>query len=250
MAPWRAALLFPVCPGASAEALRPATALLAPGPPLLLFVFLAVRGCRAVDAGIAAAGLLLLVLGLGAGGTIASALARRILPGAPRRGLHVHLVFAAWALTLLVLLLFVTGNALGSGLALLVWGVVAGTRVLTGSAEIEPGRALVASCAGAMGAVLGLLLAGYLVHGSLVMAMPAPRSEGGTLLVRRGEAPEPQALLLALDPASARLFLARRGKDGLVPEGDPPPGPAGGWAPVGRVFFFFGAGAPWGRAIP
>lgn len=245
----RAILLFPARPGAAAAALAGCrkAAFAAPAPPLLLFLFLAARGCRSADAAVTAAGLLLLVLGLGAGGALASAAARRILPGAPRRGLHVHLVFAAWAALLLVLLLFVTGSALGAGLAVLVWGAVAGTRVLTD--EVEPGRALVASCAGTMGAILGLLLTGFVVHGHLVMAVPAPDADG-TLLVRRGEAREPGTLALARDPASASLFLARRGPSGLVPEGRPPPGPAAGWTPVGRVFFFLGAGSRAGRAIP
>jgi hypothetical protein len=248
MAPWPAVLLFPARPGEAAGALAGcrATALVAPAPPLLLFLFLAARGCRAADAAVTAAGLLLLVLGLGAGGALASAVARRILPGAPGRGLHVHLVFAAWAMLLLVVALFVTGSALASGLAVLVWGVVAGTRVL--AEEAEPGRALVASCAGTTGAILGLLALGLVVHGNLVMAMPAPAGDG-TLLIRRGEAPEPGALVLARDPASARLFLARRGPSGLVPEGRPPPGPASGWAPIGRAFFFLGTGARAGRTI-
>lgn len=249
MAPRRALLLFPLRPGDAAEALEGcrAAALAAPAPPLLLLLFLAARGCRAGDAGLAATGLLLLVLGPGAGGALASAATRRILPGAPRRGLHVHLVFAAWAMVLLVAVLFVTGSALAAALAVLVWGVVAGTRVV--AAEAEPGRALVASCAGISGAILGLLVAGAVVHGSLVMAVRSPAADG-TLLVRRGEAPEPGATVLARDPASARLFLARRGVAGLVPEGASPPGPASAWTPVGRVFFFFGAGARAGRAIP
>lgn len=249
MPPWRAVLLFPVRPADAAAALAGcrACALAAPAPPLLLLLLLAARGCRAADAAVTAAGLLLLVLGLGAGGALASVAARRILPGSPRRGPHVHLVFAAWAMLLLVVALFVTGSALASGLAALVWGVVAGTRVL--AEEAEPGRALVASCAGTTGAILGLLALGLVVHGNLVMAMPAPTAEGGTLIVRRGEAMEPGALVLARDPASARLFLARRGPAGLVPEGRPPPGAATAWVPVGRAFFFLGTGARAGRAI-
>ena len=181
MVPWRALLLFPARPSDAAAALEGcrASALAAPGPPLLLFLFLAARGCRAADAAVTAAGLMLLVLGLGAGGALASAAARRILPGAPRRGLHVHLVFAAWAMLLLVAALLVTGSALASGLVVLVWGVVAGTCVL--AEEAEPGRALVASCAGSLGAILGLLALGLVVHGNLVMAVPAPTAEGGTL---------------------------------------------------------------------
>lgn len=248
MAPLRAVLLFPLFPGAAAGALAAcrASALAAPAPPLLLLLFLAARGCRVADAGLAAAGLLILVLGLGAGGALASAAARRILPGAPQRPLHVHLVFAAWAMTILVLALFVTGSALASGFALLVWGVVAGMGVL--AADAEPGRALVASCAGTMGAILGLLLSGLGVQ-NLVMAVPAPGGRG-TLLVRPGEAREPGSTVLVRDPASAGLFLARRGPDGLVPEEAQPPGGASGWLPVGRAFFFLGAGARSGRAIP
>ncbi len=249
MAPLRAILLFPVRPGVAAEALAGcrASALAAPAPPLLLSCFLAARGCRVADAAATAAGLLLLVLGLGAGGTLASAVARRILPDAPRRPLHAHLVFAAWAMAILVTALFVTGSAVASGFAVLVWGVVAGMGVLAPLAE--PGRALVASCAGTLGAILGLLLLGLAVQGNLVMAVPAPDGRG-TLLVRRGEATEPGATVLARDPASNRLFLARRGALGLVPEGAAPPGPAAAWTPVGRVFFFLGVGARSGRAIP
>jgi len=244
----RALALFPLRPGVAAEALenRRASALAAPAPPFLLFLFLAARGCRPSDAGLAAAGLLLLAVGTGAGGALAAAAARRLLPGAPRRGLHVHLVFAAWAIALLVALLFLTGSALGSALAVLVWGVVAGTRVL--AADAEPGRALVASCAGISGAILGLMIAGAVVHGSLVMAVRSPL-EDGTLLVRRGETPEPGAMVLAREPASRRLFLARKAAQGLVPEGVSPPGTSAGWVTVGKVFFFFGSGARAGRPI-
>ncbi len=249
MAPGRALLLFPLRPGAATEALGGCrgSALAAPAPPVLLFLFLAARGCRAGDAAVAAASLLLLVLGPGAGGALASAALRRILPDAPRRPLHVHLVFAAWAMLLLAVILFVGGSALAAALAVLVWGVVAGMRVV--AKDAEPGRALVASCAGVSGAILGLLVAGALVHGSLVMAVRSPVADG-TLLVRRGEASEPGATVVARDPASTRLFLARRGVHGLVPEGLGPPGPAAGWVQVGRVFFFLGSGAPAGRAVP
>jgi hypothetical protein len=248
MGPLRAVLLFPLLPGAAAEALagRRASLVAAPAPPLFLFVFLASRGCRAADAAVAAAGVAILVAGLAAGGALASAALARVLPEASRRPLHVHLVFAAWAMLLLVLAAFVTGSALASGLALLVWGVVAGMRVV--APEAEPGKALVASCAGASGAILGLLLLGLLVHTKLVMAMPAPDGSG-TLLVRRGEAAEPGATLLALDPASGRLFLAHASPSGLRPDGAAPPGPAAGWRPIGRAFFFLGAGARSGRAI-
>jgi len=246
MRPWTAILLFPAFPGSAASSLRPTSAFAAPGPPVLLFLYLAARGCRAADASVTAAGLLLLVLGLGAGGALASALACRVLLDAPRRAPQVYLVFAAWALFLLVLLLFVTGSALFAGLAVLVWGVVAGTRVL--AEDVEPGRSLVASCGGTTGAVVGILLMALLVHGRMVLVMPSPKGEG-TLLVRRGEVREPGALVVAQDPASSRLFLARQGPRGLVPEGTPPPGPPGGWMDIGRVFFFFGAEAPWGRAV-
>jgi hypothetical protein len=158
----------------------------------------------------------------------------------------VHLVFAAWAIALLVAVLFFTGSALASALAVLVWGVGAGTRVL--AADSEPGRALVGSCAGISGAILGLMIAGAVVHGSLVMAVRSPL-EDGTLLVRRGDAQEPGAMVLAREPASQRHFLARKGAQGLVPEGMSPPGPAAGWATVGRVFFFFGSGARAGRPV-
>jgi len=231
MRPWRALLLFPACPRAAAAALPPRAALLAPGPPLLLFLYLVAHGCRTGDAGVAAAGLLLLVLGLGAGGWLASVLARRILEGAQRRGPQVHLVFAAWAATLFILALLVTGSALGAGLGVLVWGVVAGTGVL--AEDAEPGRALVASCAGASGAIVGLLALGLLVHGRIVMVVPAP---SGTVLVRRGDVAG-DALVLARDPISRSLFLARKGASGLTPEGDAPPGPPAGWTVVGRVFF-------------
>lgn len=248
MGPLRAVLLFPLLPGAAAEALagRRAPLVAAPAPPLFLFAFLAARGCRASDAAVAAAGLALLVAGLGAGGALASVALSRVLPETSRRPLHVHLVFAAWAMLLLVTLAFVTGSALASGLALLVWGVVAGMRVV--APEVEPGKALVASCAGASGAILGLLLLGFFTHANLVMAVPAPDGSG-TLLVRRGETAEPGATLLALDPASQRLFLARSGPSGLCPDGAAPPGPAAGWRPVGRAFFFLGAGARAGRAM-
>lgn len=240
MRPWRALLLFPARPRAAAAALTPVAGLAAPGPPLLLLAYLAARGCRPADAGLAAAGLLLVILGLGCGGWLASVLARRILaPDAPRRGPHVHLVFAAWSAALFVLVLLALGSALAAGLAVLVWGVVAGTGVVAG--ETEPGRALVASCLGASGAILGVLAAGFLVHERLVMVLP---SDHGTMLVRRGEVGEEGALVLARDPASATLFLARKGPEGLEPEGKPPPGPPAGWVAVGRVFFFFATGAP------
>jgi hypothetical protein len=247
MRPLRAILLLPVAPASAAAALGPWAALAAPAPPVLLLLALLARGCRASDAALAALGLLLLVLGLGAGGAFAALVARRaILPDAPRRGLHVHLALAAWSMTLLLAALLATGSALAAGMLVLVWGVVAGTRVL--AAEAEPGRALVASCAGTMGAILGMLVLGMVVHRHLVMAMPDPA--GGTLLVRRGEAPEPGARMVVLDRASAVLFVARQGPQGLVPEGSPPPGPPAGWVPVGRAFFFLGAGARAGRAIP
>lgn len=239
MRPWRALLLFPARPRVAAATLPPAAALAAPGPPLLLFLYLALRGCRAADAGAAAAGLLLLVLGLGTGGWLASALARRILDGAPRRGPQVHLVFAAWAATIFVLALLLTGSALGAGLGVLVWGVVAGTGVL--AEDAEPGRALVASCAGTSGAIVGLLALGLLVHGRVVMVVPTP---SGTALVRRGEVGEERALVLARDPASASLFLAWRSGPRLTPEGKAPPGSPAAWTVVGRVFFFLGKGAP------
>jgi hypothetical protein len=239
MRPWRALLLFPARPGAAAAALPRPAALAAPAPPLLLLLYLSAGGCALADAALAAAGLLLLVLGLGAGGAVASALARRLLEHAPRRGPQVHLVFSAWAVTLFVLALLLTGSALGAALGVLVWGVVAGTAVIADDAE--PGRSLVASCAGTAGAVLGLLALGLLVHERMVMVLP---SKGGTLLVRRGEVPEPHALVLLRDPPSSRLFLARKGPDGFVPEGAPPPGAAAGWTVVGRVFFFLGTGTP------
>jgi hypothetical protein len=240
MRPWRALLLFPARPGAAAAALPPLAGLAAPGPPLLLLAYLAARGCRLADAGLAAAGLLLVVLGLGLGGWLASEIARRVLAGgAPRRGPHVCLVFAAWSATLFALALLVTGSALAAGLGVLVWGVVAGTGVVAGDAE--PGRALVASCTGASGAILGVLAIGFLVHEHLVMVLPSDR---GTALVRRGDGGEPGALVLARDPVSTTLFLARRRAAGLEPDAKPPPGPPAGWAVVGRVFFFFGTGPP------
>jgi hypothetical protein len=239
MRPWRALLLFPARPRAAAAALPPWAALAAPGPPLLLLAYLAARGCRLADAGLAAAGLLLLILGLGGGGWLASALARRLFENAPRRGPQVHLVFAAWTVTIFVAALLLSGSALGAGLGVLVWGVVAGTGVLAD--DEEPGRALVASCAGTSGAVLGLLALGLFVHGRMVMVVPTP---SGTALVRRGEVAEQDSLVLARDPLSASLFLARKGASGLAPEAKAPSGAPSGWTVVGRVFFFLGKGAP------
>jgi len=240
MRPWRALLLFPARPRAAAAALRPAAALAAPGPPLFLLAYLAARGCGLPDAGLAATGLLLVILGLGVGGWLLSVLARRVIaPDAPSRGPHVYLVFAAWSATIFFLMLLALGSALGAGLSVLVWGVVAGTGVVAGDAE--PGRALVASCAGAAGAILGVLGAGFLVHEHLVMVLP---SDQGTVLVRRGEVDEEGALVLAHDPASATLFFAWKRAAGLEPEAKPPPGPPAGWTVIGRVFFFLGKGPP------
>jgi hypothetical protein len=245
MSPLRAVLVFPARPASAVQALSPRTALAAPAPPLLLLLFLLARGCGEGDAAASAAGLLLLILGLGAGGTLTGALVRRLLPGTPRRALAVHVVFAAWTVVVFVVAAAVAaaaglgaGAPLAAGFFALVWGVVVGTRIL--AEDAEAGRALVASCAGATGAVLGLLPAGLAVHTWLVMAVPAPDAAGAPVLVRREAEPVPGSLVLARDPASARLFFARVGPQGrLAATGASPPGPAASWAPLGRVFFRF-----------
>jgi hypothetical protein len=236
ISPTRALLLFPLRPSAAAPALRPPGAAAALLPPAAAGAYLLARGCGAGDAAAAALGLLGIVLGIGLGGALATTVARRL---AGRVGLHVHLVFAAWTV-LLLLLALAAAAALGLGataplaaaLAVLVWGVVAGTGVL--GSELEPGRALVASCAGATGAIAGAVLVALLVFGNLVLAAPAPAGAHGVaagtpLLVRREEAPAPGALVLT----DARALARAR-------PGDPPP--------IGRVFFFLG-GAWGGRAV-
>jgi hypothetical protein len=237
----RALLLFPVRPSAAAAALarRPVAALAALGPPALLLAYLPARGCGAADAAATALGLLCLVLGMGLGGALAAALAGRLAGAAPG-GVPVHLVFGAWGV-LLFLLAAAGAAALGLGaaaplaaaLAVLVWGVVAGTGVV--GAGAETGRALVASCTGAAGAIAGAVVTGVAVFAHLVLAVPAPSGAPGVpagtpLLVRPDEAPPPGTLVLLRDPPA----LAR------AAPGAPPP--------LGRVFFLLGG--RWGGRTP
>jgi hypothetical protein len=234
VSPLRAVLLFPVRPGAATRALRGAggagaVVLL---PPCALGAYLTVRGC-------APAGLLL----------------RR--PPRVRPYLVGCLVFAAWTAILFpVLLVLLTAAGagglagLGSGLALLVWGVAAGLFVLGDDETTEPGRGLVASCGALSGALLGLFVAGWAAT-LLVWPWRAPVAVGGArrgdlLLVVRDRSPGAADLLLAENAAGAAV-LARRGPDGrLAPTGETP-AVAGPWQARGRVFFRFGG--PWGGSV-
>jgi len=250
-------LCFPLRPAAAAPALQrsPAGGLAALVLPLVLAAFLLARGARAADAAAAGAALLLLEAGLGLGGAAGTLAARLLLQagGLPRPAAP-SLVFAAWALLLFLLTALLAawlgaGAAapLFAGMAVLVWGVMAGMGFVAGGAEVEQGRALVASCVGAAGAVLGVLGAGLLVQATLVVAVPAPAAAasfaaGDLLLVRRESGPAPGTLVVVVDPGTREAFLARvRHLGSYEPVGgDAAAWGRGRWTPLGRVFFHFG----------
>jgi hypothetical protein len=262
VSPLRAVLLFPVCPAAATRALcgRPGAGAVVLLPPLALGAYLAVRGCAAADAAVTAGALLLVILGLGLGGAFAGGLARLILgrPFAVRPHLVGCLAFAAWTVVLFPALLGLLAAAglgglagLAGGLALLIWGVVAGRGVLGDDrGESDPGRGLVASCAALSGALLGLWVAGWLGT-QVVWPWRAPVAVDGAragdlLLVVRDQSPDAADLLLA-DDALGAAVLARRGLDGrIVPVGRVRDA-EGPWRPRGRVFFRFGGA--WGGSV-
>jgi len=254
VSPLRAVLLFPVRPASATRALSGArvTAAVVLAPPCALGAYLSVRGCAPADALLTAVALFLAVVGLGLGGALAGGVAGIIL-GRPLR-VRPHLVgclvFAAWTAVLFPALLAVLAVAgagglagLGSGLALLVWGVVAGRGVLGDDGALEPGRSLVASCTALSGALLGLVVAGWGAT-QLVWPWRAPVAlegarPGDLLLVVRDRSPGAADLLLAENAAGA-VVLARRGADGrIAPVGGTPAG-RGPWRARGRVFFRFG----------
>ena len=261
MSPLRAVLLFPVRPAAATRALRGsrgAGAVVAL-PPCALGAYLAVRGCAPADALATAGALLLVTAGLGLGGALASGAARLVLqrPFEVRPHLACCLVFAAWTATLfpaLLALLAVAGAGgmagLGAGLALLVWGVVAGCGVLGAGEATEPGRGLVASCGALSGALLGLCLAGWAAT-QLVWPWRAPIAvdgarRGDLLLVVRAESHVAADLLLAENAAGVAV-LARSGADGRVVPIGRTRAVRGPWQARGRVFFRFGGA--WGGSV-
>jgi hypothetical protein len=261
VSPLRAVLLFPVRPAAATRVLRsrPGAGAVVLLPPLAFGAYLAVRGCAAADAVLTAGALLLVLAGLGLGGAVGCGAAGLILrrPFEVRPHLVGCLVFAAWTVALFPALLALLATVgvgglagLAGGLALLVWGVVAGRGVLGDEGEADPGRGLVASCAGLSGALLGLCLAGWAAT-LLVWPWRAPVAVDGAragelLLVVRDASPGAADLVLAEDAAGVTV-LARRGPDGrLAPVGRVRSG-AGPWRPRGRVFFRFGGS--WGGSV-
>jgi hypothetical protein len=261
VSPLRAVLLFPICPGSATRALSGArgAAAVVLAPPCGFGAYLSVRGCAPADALASEAALLLLVVGLGLGGALASGAAGLLLgrPVRVRPYLVGCLVFAAWTAVSFPALLAVLTAAgagglagLGSGLALLVWGAVAGRGVLGDDGATEPGRGLVASCAALSGALLGLVVAGWAAT-QLVWPWRAPVAvegarPGDLLLVVRDRSSGATGLLLA-ENARGVAVLARRGADGrIAPVGATPFG-RGPWRARGRVFFRFGGA--WGGSV-
>jgi hypothetical protein len=144
---------------------------------------------------------------------------------------------------------------LAASLVLLVWAAVLGI-ALVGAGEAEPGRRLVASCVGLVGALLGLWLALALATAHLVLAIPAPMAgwgleRGDLLLVRRQNSAPAGSVVVLQGPGSTGMLLARIDPAGALV----PPRPAR-WAEstnpdvLGRVFFQLGGGQARSVGIP
>ncbi|MHC4550359.1 MAG: hypothetical protein ACYTEZ_16445 [Planctomycetota bacterium] len=261
----RALALFPVRPGVASQALAGSRAAWAAPlvPAALLACFLIARGCALRDALAAGAGLGLLVLGLGVGGTCAGYPAGLVLGRGRPVGAHLGpcLVFAAWSAVLFPVLLGLAtlagagaAAALAGSLTLLVWGVAAGMGLLSWGAAAESGRALVASCTGLSGALLGLVAA-LLVSTQLVSLrrMPAatPQARAGALvLVVHDTRPAPGALVFLRASDAPEALLARVTGEGVyLPLGvDAAAWRPEEWAPRSRIFFRLG-GPGGGSAI-
>ncbi len=209
------------------------------------------------DAGATAGGVALITLGLGAGGALGARLAGHVVgAGEPLTGkLGPCLVFGAWTVVLFMLLLAGARMAgatalgvLGAGFGVLIWGAVAGIGVVDPTGEREYGRALVGSCVGVTGAILGVYLTASPVWQSIALPVLAPPEAsrgwdaGDLFLVRRTADAPAGAIVLLKDARTGHELLAVRGAEG---EHRPIVDPAGvyetgAWTVAGRIFLHFG----------
>jgi hypothetical protein len=256
----RALLLFPLRPGDASRALaRRPWGLAAPlFPCFALATWLWMRDCPTRDIGPITFGLLLLLVGLGAGGALGS-LPAGFVSGAvrsPWRMLSPCFAFASWTAllftaVLLVLILIGAGgqSVLFAGFFVLGWGVAAGTAVTTTEEGSEGGRALVASCLGLAGSVGGLWLALLVVQAQFAFVLPAPVEHGpitsGDVLVVRPESrvTDSGELVFLRDPGSGSVVLAELDIDGenvFIGLDKTAPLLSTNWDTLGRVCFAFG----------
>jgi hypothetical protein len=219
----RALLALPVSTSA-ARALdgRPAALLFALAPPLAAGAYLLARGCRAEDAAATAAAILLAELFAGLGG-VAALGAAASFAGARRASfgrLPSCVAFAAWFALLMAALTallsaFGPFAALFAALVLLAWGVAWGAGRILAEGGGDLGRALVASCAGAAGAIAGLALAAAVARAQLVAV--GPEVAGGAT----GGIPLRTLVLQRADAEGGRVFFRFGGAWGGAAEGGP-----------------------------
>jgi hypothetical protein len=254
-----AILLFPFVPSIAARSLQSArwVVLLPVLTTAAAWIYLLAGGASAADAGWAAATVLRLYAGLILGGVLASWIGARIVGRTARLSQlwGAASVAGAWApLVFLAFLWFgnvvdaAAASALYAGIAVLIWGVAAGFGIISGDAEPEAGRLLVASCLGIGGSILGVWAAHEAPPRLWVRAVPAPVSEGPIeagrfLLIRTNSAENNAAYLLLSDPASTEAVLVRRSPSGVTePVGEirPESRMIQKFDIAGRVFFQIG----------
>lgn len=211
MSLFRAILALPLSPSA-ARALegRPAALLVAIAPAGAVVAYLVARGCDVEDAVVAGTALLLAEVFAGLGGAVALAAAarvagagrswRRLLPGCVAFAAWCAVMMAAFTATLSMLGAG-SASALLAAVALLAWGVAWGAGGILARGGGDPGRALVASCAGAAGAIAGLALAATVARAQLVALGPA--GSGGP----DGDIPLSTLVLKRPGPSGGRLFF-------------------------------------------
>ena len=253
-----AVLLFPVRPADVSPRLTSLLGGLVVALLPALFVGLAARlaGAAMEDVGALAAATAAVTVGLGLGGALGCRFAGAVVGAdGPLRGRLVPcLVFGAWTVTLFLLILFgarLSGQfalaGLIAGLAVLVWGAVVGIGVVDPHGEFEYGRALVGSCVGITGAILGLYLAVMPVKNHLAFVVPAPPDAargweaGDFFVVRQATEGRPGDVVLLHDARTGEGLVAVVGAEG----GPQPIGPReayerGAWAVAGRAFLRIG----------
>jgi len=264
----RALFLFFLRPGEATRALEGGVvAWFAPLPvSAAFFGYLAIRGCPAGDAAVAGLGLLGIVVGAGVVGGFATYPAS-LVTGASytvRRRIGPCLLFAAWTAVLfavLVAILQLSGvgapSALYATLILVIWAVAAGAGVVAGD-QTEGGRALVGSCIGMAGALIGLWIALLAVQAQLLFVVPAPVkgpgfAPGDALLVRRQTVSAPPGtVVLMRRPGGPEALVAQvnaAGRPEALDSVNEPRLVLQQWDMVGRVFFHFG-GSGGGSVVP
>jgi len=255
-----ALLLFPFVPTRAAQ--RLGGGVLGALAPLAVLagvaVYLFAKGVAARDVLGAVLGLLRVLAGVSVGGLCAAWIGARVAAreASARELAGPVLAAAGWAPLVFVAFLLI-GHAGGAGnaaalyaaIALLVWGVAAGFGILSGDADCEPGRLLVATCFGLGGVLIGLSAALAAPPAPPVQLVPSPVAEGtlrpgDLLLLGRAEPPAAGDLVLLRDPRSSEAVLASRESNGsLTPVGSIQVDrqKLQDWNIAGRVFFRFGA---------